>query len=179
MQKISNAELNRPDVGSFKTQVKNKIIVVLDHIRSAHNVGSVFRTSDAFAVHEIFLVGITPTPDNREVLKTALGATESVSWKFFKDTDACLEELENRKIQIVIVEQVTGATDLELYQPDSNEFVALVFGNEVNGVSNDFVSAAHGAVVIPQFGTKHSLNVSVAAGIILWHLVTHANKKAS
>ena len=172
MRKISNEELNRPSLEDFRTQSKIPIILVLDNIRSMHNVGSAFRTADAFAIEEIVLCGITARPPHRDIHKTALGATESVDWHYEKEVvDAC-QNLQAKGYQVLAIEQADESTSLENFTPAKDQKYALVFGNEVFGVSDEVVAQADGCLEIPQFGTKHSLNVSVSMGVVLWDLVS-------
>ena len=171
MRKISNEELNRPSLEDFRTQSKIPIILVLDNIRSMHNVGSAFRTADAFAIESIVLCGITAQPPHREIHKTALGATDSVTWHYEKEgTDAC-EQLKAQGYELWAVEQADESTMLENFEIAEGKKYALVFGNEVFGVSDEIVALADGCIEIPQFGTKHSLNVSVSTGVVLWELL--------
>lgn len=171
MRKLSLKELNRIDVDSFKAKVKHPIIVVLDNVRSALNVGSAFRTSDSFALEEIILVGITAQPPHREISKTAIGATESVQWKYMETEDEVIGYLQRNDYKILPIEQAESSTSLEKFEVVPNEKVALVFGNEVKGVSQKFMDVAENCIEIPQFGTKHSLNISVVVGIISWFFV--------
>lgn len=163
-------ELGRKSVESFKQAGKNPVIVVLDNIRSMHNVGSVFRSADAFLVQAIYLCGYTPQPPHRDINKTALGATETVEWKYFNKTEEALNELIKDQYQVYAIEQVEGSVSLEHFKFDQSK-IALVFGNEVEGVSDSVLDLCDGYIEIPQLGTKHSLNVSVAAGILLWKAV--------
>ncbi len=169
MRKLQTTELNRLSIEAFKSLEKLPVVVVLDNLRSGHNVGSVFRTCDAFAVSCLYLCGITPTPPNREVKKTALGGSESVNWHYFEDTLKALEKVKEDGFQIIIAEHTTRSISLQHFSPSKNMKYALVFGNEIDGISGDLLELADAAVEIPQFGTKHSLNFSIAAGIILWH----------
>jgi len=171
MRKLRNDELGRVDADSFKATEKLPIIVVLDNIRSMHNVGSTFRTGDAFAIEKIYLCGITAQPPHREIHKTALGATETVTWEYAKDTVALCDKLKAKGYQIAAIEQADESISLEEYQLEANTKLALVFGNEVFGVEDKVVEKADFCLEIPQFGTKHSLNVSVSVGIVLWDLV--------
>ena len=171
MRKIPNEELNRLNLMEFKSIPKNKIILVLDNIRSAQNVGSIFRTADAFAIMQICLIGITPAPTNREVLKSSLGAEQSIDWKYFGDIQSCLKHLTELKAMVVLVEQIEESEDLSNYKVTNEEIHAFVFGNEVNGISDEFLSATSHAVAISQFGTKHSINVAVCAAIVIWQLI--------
>ncbi len=169
MRKIVNSELGRPTVDEFAAMEKSPVAVVLDNVRSMNNVGSFFRTCDAFAVERIALCGITGTPPDREIHKTALGAENTVAWSYEKDTLAAVAALKEEGYTIVAVEQVEGAVMLQDFVCRSGVKYALVFGNEVAGVSQDVVSECDLAVEIPQAGTKHSLNVSVSGGVVLWH----------
>jgi len=168
MRKLSMDELNRVNVEKFNQLEKLPVICVLDNIRSQHNIGSIFRTADAFRVKELYLCGITATPPNREINKSALGATESVKWRYFADTHAAIEQLKTEGYKIIAIEQAEGSIMLENYTPNASENVALIFGNEVTGVSDKVMELADACIEIPQFGTKHSFNVSVSAGIVLW-----------
>jgi 23S rRNA (guanosine2251-2'-O)-methyltransferase len=170
MKKLSLQELERISVTDFKTATKNKIVVVLDNIRSMHNVGSIFRTADAFLIEAIVLTGFTPQPPHRDIHKTALGATETVDWLYFDTIEQALEALKTKGYAIYAVEQTTESISLEKL-PHFTESIAVVLGNEVEGVNADILPLCNGCIEIPQLGTKHSLNVSVAAGIVLWKLV--------
>lgn len=162
-------ELNRKTVAEFKEAVKTPVIVVLDNIRSMHNVGSVFRTADAFLMEAIFLCGYTPKPPHRDIHKTALGATETVDWMYFDTTMEAVQLLKQKGYKIYAIEQVAGSISLENFsQP--NEKLAVIFGNEVSGVDAALLPLCDGCIEIPQLGMKHSLNISVAAGIVLWEL---------
>src|SRR5689334_2622105 len=168
MKKLKLEELGRISVDEFKESQKLPVCIVLDNVRSLHNVGSAFRTSDAFRIEKIFLTGITGTPPHREIEKTALGATESVEWKHFEKTETILQELKAEGYTIVIIEQTTESIPLQQFNPDKNQKYCLVFGNEVHGVGEEAVKLGDIAIEIPQFGTKHSLNISVCLGIIVW-----------
>ena len=168
MRKITNEELNRPSAGEFAAMEKMPVAVVLDNVRSLQNVGAFFRTGDAFAVERIALCGITATPPNRDIHKTALGAELTVPWTYFADTADAVAALRADGYRILCVEQAEGSVSLERWAPESGIRYALVFGNEVDGVQQRVADLCDGAVEIPQGGTKHSLNVSVAAGIVLW-----------
>ncbi len=161
-------ELKRLSAEEFIKSEKMAVTLVLDNIRSQNNIGSVFRTSDAFRIECIHLCGITATPPHREIRKTALGATESVKWEYFSDTEISIHSLRESGYHIIVVEQTDGSVLLTDYKYDSNMKVALVFGNEVNGVQQNIVDMADTCLEIPQMGTKHSLNVSVSAGIVIW-----------
>lgn len=168
MRKLKITELNRMSVEEFKVSNKLPLIVVLDDIRSLHNVGSVFRSSDAFRVEAIYLCGITAIPPQPEIHKTALGAENSVEWKYFKNTLDAIKELKEKRYIIYSVEQVEGSTLLNELTLDTNRKYAVIMGNEVKGVKQEVVNVSDGCIEIPQFGTKHSLNVSVTAGIVIW-----------
>jgi len=171
MRKLSMDELGRKTVTEFKNAEKNSIIAVLDNIRSMHNVGSVFRTADAFLTQAIFLCGYTPQPPHRDIHKTALGATETVDWIYFPTTVNAVAALKEKGFKIFAIEQAEGSISLETFSLNKGDKVAVVFGNEVEGVNNDVLELCDGCIEIPQFGMKHSLNISVAAGIVLWELV--------
>lgn len=168
MEKIKNDELNRLSIENFKNSEKTPIVVVLDNVRSQHNIGSVFRTSDAFRISKIHLCGITASPPSRDIYKTALGATESVEWEYFKNTLNSIETLKKSGFTIIAVEQTKGSIFLDNFLFDKNEKIALVFGNEIEGVSQEVVNIADKFLEIPQFGTKHSFNISISVGIVLW-----------
>jgi tRNA G18 (ribose-2'-O)-methylase SpoU len=169
MRKLKLKELGRKSVPELKESNKLPIVLVLDNIRSAMNVGSFFRTSDAFALEKIYLCCITATPPHKEINKTAIGATDSVEWKYFKTTRECLKVLKNEEYIITGIEQTDKSISLEKYTPDKNKKHALIFGNEVNGISDDILDILDLALEIPQFGTKHSFKVAVSGGITLWH----------
>ena len=168
MKKLRNKELNRLSIEEFKETKKTSIIVVLDNVRSLNNVGSVFRTSDALCLEEIHLCGITPTPPHNDIHKTALGAEDSMDWKYFEDTNTSLLELKKNGYQVYSIEQVENSTSLIDFKLSKKDKIALVFGNEVKGVQQSVINNSDGCIEIPQFGTKHSLNISVSAGIVLW-----------
>ncbi len=168
MRKLKITELNRMSVKEFKESDKLPLIVVLDDVRSLHNVGSVFRSADAFRVESIYLCGITAVPPQPEIHKTALGAENTVEWKYFKDTLEAVRELKEKGYMIYSVEQVEGSTLLNKLTLDENGKYAVILGNEVKGVKQEAVDASDGCIEIPQFGTKHSLNVSVTAGMVIW-----------
>ncbi|MEP6513451.1 MAG: RNA methyltransferase [Parafilimonas sp.] len=164
-------ELGRKTVDEFKQAEKNKIIVVLDNVRSVYNVGSIFRTADAFLIEAIFICGYTPLPTHRQMNKTALGSTETVDWLHFKTTAEAVMQLQQKNYKVFAVEQAEGSISLEKFQAKEFEKMAVVFGNEVTGVQQEVLQACDGCIEIPQHGMKHSLNISVAAGIVLWRLV--------
>ncbi len=162
--------LQRISVNAFKEKVKTPIVVILDNVRSMHNVGSVFRTSDGFAIEKMYLCGFTPQPPHREIQKTALGATETVAWEYIENTTDVIAVLKKEGYKIYAIEQVTNSIMLHNFANNWDK-IAVVFGNEVDGVSNEAIALCDGAIEIPQLGTKHSLNISVAAGIVLWKLL--------
>lgn len=170
MRKLLNSELNRLSANDFKEADKLPVVIVLDNIRSQHNIGSVFRTSDAFLMQAIYLCGITATPPHREIHKTALGATDTVSWKYFETTRMAVETLKSEGYKIIAIEQAEESINLEDFMIDNNEKTALIFGNEVDGVSEEIMQLADACIEIPQYGTKHSLNISVSAGIVIWEI---------
>jgi 23S rRNA (guanosine2251-2'-O)-methyltransferase len=171
MRKLSMDELGRKSVEEFKQATKTPVIAVLDNIRSMHNVGSVFRTADAFLIEAIFLCGYTPQPPHRDINKTALGATESVDWIFFETTVEAVTTLKEQGYKVYAVEQTEGSISLGKISFESDEKIAVVFGNEVEGVHDEVLALVDGSIEIPQLGMKHSLNISVAAGIVLWEIV--------
>lgn len=170
-RKLQNEELNRISTEEFKQAAKLPVIIILDNIRSQNNVGSVFRTSDAFRIEKIYLCGITSTPENREVHKTALGAEDAVDWEYVKETRNVVEKLKAEGYRIYAIEQAENTTSLEELNIGLDGKYALVFGNEVKGVQQDIIDRSHACIEIPQFGTKHSFNISVTVGIVLWQIV--------
>ena len=170
-RKISNSELNRLTPEEFRKANKNPIIIVLDNMRSHNNIGSIFRTADAFLIEAIYLCGITACPPHRDIHKTALGATETVEWKYFEKTETAIEELKSAGYIIYAVEQVENATNLDNLNINKETKIALVVGHEINGVSQQIVNQSDLCIEIPQLGTKHSLNVAVSVGIVVWHLL--------
>ena len=170
MRKLENSELDRKSVTDFKLADKTPIVIILDDIRSLHNIGSVFRTSDAFLIEKIYLCGITATPPNKEIHKTALGATDTVAWEYAKDVLEVISKLKDENTTVYAIEQVENAVFLDNFQPIKQTKYALVFGNEVYGVSQEAIKICDGCIEIPQLGTKHSLNISVSAGIVVWDL---------
>ena len=168
MKKLKLEELGRITVDEFKASTKLPISIVLDNVRSLHNVGSAFRTTDAFRFEKIFLTGITGTPPHREIEKTALGATQSVEWEHYESTATIIQKLKEDGYEIIIVEQTSSSVQLQQFQPEQGKKYCLVFGNEVNGVSEEAIALGDLAIEIPQFGTKHSLNISVCLGIVTW-----------
>lgn len=168
MRKLKLDELNRVGLQEFKEQEKLPVVVVLDNVRSMHNVGSVFRTADGFAIEKVVLCGITAQPPHREIEKTALGATESVDWIHFADTLTAIDSLKQHGYEIIAIEQAENSTMLNVFTPDPSKKYALIFGNEVNGVSDEAMQKIDACIEIPQFGTKHSFNIVISAGIVLW-----------
>ncbi len=170
MRKLKVTEMGRMSVDEYRDAEKQPLVVVLDHVRSLYNVGSVFRTSDAFRISGVCLCGITACPPHPEIHKTALGAEESVAWQHFAQTEDAVRQLREQGYRVLAVEQCEGSTLLQNFQRKPDERIAVVLGNEVKGVQQQVVDMCDGCLEIPQFGTKHSLNVSVTAGIVLWHL---------
>lgn len=170
MRKLENSELERKSIDAFKESEKTPLILVLDDIRSLHNIGSVFRTADAFLIEKIYLCGITATPPNKEIHKTALGATETVTWEHHENVLEVIANLKKENVTTLAIEQVESAIFLQNFEVEKNQKYALIFGNEVFGVSQEAVSLCDGCIEIPQLGTKHSLNISVSAGIVVWDL---------
>jgi len=168
MRKLKNSELDRLGVSEFKDAKKSPIIIILDNIRSLNNIGSVFRTSDAFLVEKIYLCGITAKPPHNDIRKTALGSTESVAWDYAESTLDVVEQLKVKGVKVISIEQAENATMLNDFIPEPNTRYAFVFGNEVKGVSQGVVDKSDMVIEIPQFGTKHSLNISVSAGVVIW-----------
>jgi tRNA G18 (ribose-2'-O)-methylase SpoU len=170
MRKLANSELNRLSIPAFKQAEKIPVVMVLDNVRSLNNIGSVFRTSDAFLVDRILLCGITATPPHKDIHKTALGATESVDWKYYPETREAINELRRDGYHIVAVEQTEGSVSLDRFRVKRDVSYAFVLGHEVRGVSQDIVDLCDTSLDIPQFGTKHSLNISVCAGMVIWEV---------
>lgn len=169
-RKLTMSELGRKTVEEFKNADKTPLVLILDNIRSLHNVGSVFRTADAFLLQGIYLCGMTGRPPHRDIRKTALGATETVDWHYFKKTEAAIQELREKGYAVWAVEQVKNSLSLSDFHPDFGKPLALVFGNEMHGVSDEALRLADGCIEIPQLGMKHSLNISVSAGIVIWEI---------
>jgi 23S rRNA (guanosine2251-2'-O)-methyltransferase len=175
LRKLKLDELNRATVTEFKAQDKLPGAVVLDSVRSMHNIGSIFRTSDGFAVEQVLLCGITAQPPHREIEKTALGATQSINWSYHEDAVAAVKQLRADGYQIIAIEQAENSVMLNEFTPDKNAKYALIFGNEVNGVSDEVMQIIDTCIEIPQFGTKHSFNIVVSAGIVLWDFFAKLN----
>jgi len=171
MRKLKNSELDRLSVDEYKEIEKTPITVVLDNIRSCNNIGSVFRTSDALLIEKVILCGITATPPNKDIHKTALDAEKSVPWEYFEETENAVQRLKESGYRVFAVEQVENSISLPDFTPEKDQKLALVFGNEVKGVQQSVIDVCDGAIEIPQYGTKHSFNISVSAGIVLWDLV--------
>jgi len=178
MRKLKNSELNRVSVEEFKEMEKLPVRIILDNIRSLMNVGSVFRTSDAFLIKEIILCGITATPPHREIQKTALGATESVDWRYVESTADAVRELQDQDVKVYAVEQAEESKMLDHVQFNFDNEIAIVMGNEVKGVSDEVMELVDDCIELPQFGTKHSLNISVTTGILIWELFQQFQHKA-
>lgn len=181
MRKITNSELNRPSAEQFATMQRIPVVVILDNVRSAQNIGAFFRTGDAFAIEKVMLCGITATPPSRDIHKSALGAELTVGWEYYPTTTECAAALKAEGYTLLAIEQVEGAVMLDRLEVDAGKKYALIFGNEVEGVAQEVVDMCNGAIEIPQVGTKHSVNVSVAGGIVLWEFFSslkHLVKKA-
>ena len=170
MKKLLNKELGRKTIDQYRSSEKSPFVIVLDNVRSQNNVGSVFRTSDAFLVEKIFLCGITATPPNPDIRKTALGATESVPWEYFNKTTEAIIELKRQGYYIIGIEQTDQSYELQNFVIEKDKKYALVFGHEISGVHQEVIDMCDFCIEIPQFGTKHSFNIAVSAGIVLWEL---------
>jgi tRNA G18 (ribose-2'-O)-methylase SpoU len=175
VRKIKNSDLNRLSLDSFKAAEKSPLIIILDNVRSLNNVGSVFRIADAFRVKHIYLCGITATPPHKDIQKTALGSTDSVDWSYVENTQSIVKKLQSEKVKVIAIEQAENSTELQSFVPQKKTTYALVFGHEVKGVSQDVVNGCNGIIEIPQYGTKHSLNVAVSSGVVLWDLFSKIN----
>jgi len=169
-RKLKNSELERKTISEFKEATKTPLIVILDNIRSLNNIGSVFRTADAFLIKKVYLCGITATPPHKDIQKTALGATETVEWEHVEDTISLIKQLQDEQVQVLAIEQAEGAIMLNEFMPKKDKTYAVVFGNEVKGVQQEVVSASDKIIEIPQLGSKHSLNIAVSTGVVLWDL---------
>lgn len=178
MKKLKLEELGRISINQFKEAEKLPVTIVLDNVRSLHNVGSAFRTADAFRVEKMYLTGITGTPPHREIHKTALGATESVDWEYHESTREAIAKLKSAGYTILVVEQTTESIPLHQFNPATGEKLCLVFGNEIHGVSEEVLPMADSAIEIPQAGTKHSLNIAVCLGIVVWEIVRKLSPSA-
>jgi len=177
MRKLKNSELDRLSVEDFKKTEKTPLIVILDNVRSLNNIGSVFRTCDAFLAKKIYLCGITATPPHKDIHKTALGSTDAVAWEYVENIMDLVNRLKTQNIKVVSIEQAEKAVMLNDFIPEANTTYALVFGNEVKGVSQKVVSASDVVLEIPQFGTKHSLNISVSVGVVVWDVFSKLKMK--
>ncbi len=175
MRKLKNIELKRKNIQEFKNAEKNRLIIILDNVRSLNNIGSVFRTCDAFLIEKIYLCGITASPPHKDIHKTALGSTESVDWEYFKNISELLIELKKDNVHIWSVEQADKSKKLTNFNIDKDLKHALIFGNEVKGVSEEAINLSNEVIEIPQFGTKHSLNISVCSGILIWEFYKKLN----
>lgn len=175
-RKLKNSELDRLDPEGFKSAEKTPLIIILDNIRSLNNIGSVFRTADAFLIQKIYLCGITAKPPHKDIHKTALGATETVDWEYVEHAEDVVQKLQQENVVIAAVEQAENATFLDQFSVDKEKTYAVVFGNEVKGVQQKIVSASDVVLEIPQFGTKHSLNIAVSAGVVVWDLFVKLKK---
>ncbi|APY12804.1 RNA methyltransferase [Seonamhaeicola sp. S2-3] len=176
MRKLKNSELDRLSIEDFKNSKKTPLIIVLDNIRSLNNIGSVFRTSDAFLIEKIYLCGITAKPPHKDIHKTALGSTETVAWEYAENTLDIVKKLKAENIKVCAIEQAENATMLNDFTVEANTKYALIFGNEVKGVSQEVVNASNEVIEIPQFGTKHSLNISVSCGVVIWDMFSKLSK---
>lgn len=170
MRKLRNSELGRKSLAEYRDSVKSSFVIILDNVRSHNNVGSVFRTADAFLIRKIFLCGITAKPPHRDIQKTALGATESVEWNYFQETTEAVKHLKAEGYKIVGIEQAEGSVQLQDFKIAKGQKYGLVFGHEVKGVDQKILDLCDFCIEIPQFGTKHSFNIAVSAGIVLWEL---------
>jgi len=175
-RKLKNEELPRLSESEFKGAEKIPFIIVLDNIRSLNNIGSVFRTADAFLIEKIYLCGITAQPPHKDIHKTALGATETVDWEYAKNTLDVVQQLKSENVKVLAIEQAEKAVMLDAFSPDPSQKYAVVFGNEVKGVSQEVVNASDIVIEIPQYGTKHSLNIAVSAGVVVWDLFSKMKK---
>lgn len=169
-RKLKNSELDRVNQDEFKNSEKTSLIIILDNIRSLNNIGSVFRTADAFLIEKVYLCGITAQPPHKDIQKTALGATESVRWEYFEDTLNLIRRLQTEGVIVASIEQAQNSISLDVFSIQKNKTYAIIFGNEVKGVAQEVVSASDLVIEIPQYGTKHSLNISVSAGIVVWDI---------
>ncbi len=170
MRKLKNEELNRISVEEFKKTSKTPISIVLDNVRSLNNIGSIFRTADAFRIESIYLCGITACPPHKDIQKTALGATETVDWQYYKTTQEAVENLRKQNYKIYAIEQAENSIMLDEFEFKDSSPIAIIFGHEVTGVDQELIDLADGCIEVPQYGSKHSLNISVCAGIVTWHL---------
>lgn len=179
MRKLKNEELNRDSITAFKKAKKIPLVLILDNIRSLNNIGSVFRTADAFRIEKIYLCGITAQPPHKDIHKTALGATESVAWEYISKAEELLQKLQQEGVELYAIEQTEGAQTLQNFEPKAAKKYGFILGNEVQGVQQHLIDIANKALEIPQWGTKHSLNISVATGIALWDFITKWQQHSS
>jgi len=177
MRKLANEELNRKTISEFKNSSKTPVVIVLDNVRSLNNIGSVFRTADAFLVEALYLCGISGCPPNKDIHKTALGATDTVSWKYFKTTTECINYLSKNNYEVWAVEQAEKSIPLNKFTISTTKKYAIIFGNEIKGVEQEAINLCKGCIEIPQQGTKHSLNIAVSAGIVMWELFNKVHTK--
>lgn len=175
LRKLKTKELNRISNEDFKSTEKTRLIVILDNVRSLNNIGSVFRTADAYLVEKIYLCGITACPPNKDIHKTALGATDSVDWEYAESTVEVVRKLRDQGTEVFAIEQVENSMALQDFEPENNKTYAIILGNEVKGVDQEAINHSNGALELPQFGTKHSLNISVCSGIVIWELFKKMN----
>ena len=175
MRKLKNVELNRLSIEEFKNSKKTPVSIILDNIRSLNNIGSIFRTADAFIIDKIYLCGITAKPPNKDIHKTALGSTDSVNWEYHNNILNLVDSLKKTNLKIISVEQVENSTALNSFKYEENASYAFVFGNEVNGISQEVINSSDEVIEIPQYGTKHSFNISVSVGIVLWDIYNKIN----
>ncbi|SHJ04515.1 SpoU rRNA Methylase family protein [Mesonia phycicola] len=175
-RKLKNSELDRKSVEEFKTAEKTPLIIILDNIRSLNNIGSVFRTADAFLIEKIFLCGITATPPHKDIHKTALGATDTVNWEYAENTLTVVKKLQQEKVEILAIEQAENSVMLNNFVPQKSTTYAIVLGNEVKGVQQEVVSTSNQVIEIPQYGSKHSLNISVSTGVVVWDIFAKMKK---
>jgi len=176
-RKLKNKELIRKNTEDFKASKKTPLIIILDNIRSLNNIGSVFRTADAFLIQKIYLCGITAKPPHKDIHKTALGATDSVDWEYVENTIDLVEKLKSENVQVLSIEQAEDSVSLDKFKTSEDATYAIIFGNEVKGVQQEVVSASDSVIEIPQFGTKHSLNISVSCGVVVWDLFVKLGSK--
>ncbi len=172
MRKLKNEELGRKSVDEFKSSEKIPLLIVMDNVRSLNNIGSIFRTADAFLLEGIYLCGITAAPPHREIHKTALGATDTVSWKYFKETTDAINDLKREGYTVIAIEQAEQSIPLDKFIPDINKKYAVIFGHEINGIADQVMPLVDACIEVPQAGYKHSLNIAVCAGIVAWHFFT-------
>lgn len=176
-RKLKNSELERKSISEFKKAEKTPVIVILDNVRSLNNIGSIFRTADAFLIQKIYLCGITATPPHKDIQKTALGATDAVEWEYAESATKLLEELKGEGVKVYSVEHAENVVMLDKFEPQTNTTYAFIFGNEVKGVQQELVSASDAVLEIPQLGSKHSLNISISVGVVLWDVFSKMRRE--